>query len=118
MTRRAVIIGFTCGVLIAGFGYLNDWVFSLNHIAGNPFHMSVFGGLVVVALGLNPLLRRVSPRACLTRQELAVVVALTLVGCTIPGSGLMREFTQVLALPAHFERTTPGWQRAKSLSSM
>lgn len=116
MTRRAVIIGFTCGVLIAGLGYVNDWVFRLNHIAGNHFPISVFGGLVVFALGLNPLLRRVSPRAALAGRELAVVLALTLVGCTIPGSGLMREFTQVIALPAHFERTTPGWQRAEALA--
>ncbi len=116
MTRRAVIIGFTCGTLIAGFGYLNDWVFRLNHIAGNHFPISVFGGLVLFSLGLNPLLRRVFPRAALKRSELAVVMALTLVGCTIPGSGLMREFTQILALPAHFERTTPGWQRAEALS--
>ena len=118
MTRRAVIIGFTCRTLIAGFGYLNDWVFRLNHIAGNHFPISVFGGLVLFSLGLNPLLRRVFPRAALKRSELAVVMALTLVGCTIPGSGLMREFTQILALPAHFERTTPGWQRAEACTCL
>jgi hypothetical protein len=116
VTRRAIITGFTCGVLIAGFGYLNDWVFRLNHIAGNHFPISVFGGLAVFSLAVNPLLRRLFPKAALGGKELAVVVALTLVGCTIPGSGLMREFTQVMALPAHFERTTPGWQREKALS--
>ena len=77
MTRRAVMIGFACGVLIAGLGYLNDWVFRLNHIAGNHFPISVFGGLVVFSLGVNPLLRRVLPRAALGRHELAVVIALT-----------------------------------------
>lgn len=116
MTRRAVILGFATGTLIAGLGYLNDWVFRLNHIAGNHFPISVFGALVVFALGVNPVLRRVWPRAALGRGELATAVALTLVGCTIPGSGLMREFTQIMALPAHFERTTPGWQRSRAIS--
>ena len=44
---------FPLPTLIAGLGYLNDWVFRLNHIAGNHFPISVFGGLVLFALGLN-----------------------------------------------------------------
>ena len=116
MTRRAVILGFLGGTLIAGFGYLNDWIFRLNHIVGNHFPISVFGGLVVFSLGLNPLLRRFLPRAALSSREIAVVVALMLVGCAIPGSGLMREFTQVMALPAHFERTSPSWRRTEAIS--
>jgi len=115
MTRRALITGAVVGVLLAGFGYLNDWIFRLNMIVGNHVPISVFGMLIVTAIAVNPLIKRLGGRLALRSDELAVAVALTLVGCSIPGSGLMREFTQIMALPAHYNRVEPGWRENRVL---
>jgi len=115
MTKRAFILGLLGGTLIAGFGYLNDSVFRLNYIVGNHVPISVFGLLIVFALGVNPLLRRFGRGVAFLPSEIAVVVALTLVGCTIPGSGLMRDFTQIMVMPAHENRVRPEWQENRML---
>ena len=115
MTRRALFLGLLGGTLITGFGYLNDSVFRLNYIVGNHVPISVFGLLIVFALGINPLLTRLGRGVALRPSEIAVVVALTLVGCRIPGSGLMREFTQIMVMPAHENRVRPEWQENRLL---
>jgi len=111
VTRRAVLLGVGCGVFIAGFGYLNDWIFRLNYLVGNHMPISVFAALMLVLIGLNPALRRLRPGWELRPAEQAVILALILAGCAIPGSGLMREFTQIMAMPAHYNRTSPDWQK-------
>ena len=75
MTWRAILLGLLSGVLIAGFGYLNDSIFRLNFIVGNHFPISVFGALVCVALGLNPVLRRLRPGLAFRPAELVLIVA-------------------------------------------
>jgi hypothetical protein len=101
MTLRALIIGFVSALFIASAGFVNDWVFQLTMIAGNHFPISVFGLTLVVVLTLNPLLHRIRPAWRLGSSELAVIMALMLVACSIPGSGLMRTFAPTLALPVH-----------------
>ena len=115
MTPRAIILGAVGAILIASLGYLNDTVAGLNFLVGNHMPILVFGGLIVFSLMLNPLLRRVWPGAALRQGEMAVVTALALMACAIPGSGLMRKFSQTIAVPAHFYRQTPSWTSTKVL---
>ncbi|MCY2927275.1 MAG: hypothetical protein NT031_17945 [Planctomycetota bacterium] len=117
MTRRAIILGALAAILIASLGYLNDTVARLNFLVGNHFPILVFGGLFLFVMLVNPLLRRLLPAAELAHGELAVIVALALMACAIPGSGLMRKFTQTVALPSHFYRQTPGWTANKILAT-
>jgi hypothetical protein len=77
---------------------------------GNFLPVTVFGGLLVFLLLVNPLLRRLGQRVALSAGELAVVVGLVLFACYVPGRGLMHQFTTFLMLPHHFAKTTPDWQ--------
>jgi len=116
MTRRAVILGFLGAMLIAGAGYLNDSVLRLNFVVGNHFPISVFGMLILLVLIVNPVLHRLGPRWRLRGSELAVAVGLTLAGCGIPGSSMMRSFTPCLIMPIQYNEISPGWQQHKVLS--
>jgi hypothetical protein len=96
------------GALICAFCYFNDAVMRQTMFVGSNMPISVYGGLIVFVLVLNPLLRRWAFSA----GELAVALTLVLAACCVPGSGLMRTLTPTLMLPQYWERVEPGWQEA------
>ena len=106
MTWRAVLAGLVAGAFICAFGYFNDAMMHQTMFIGSNMPISVYGGLILFVLILNPLLKRWAFSA----GELAVALALVLAMCCIPGSGLMRTFTMTLMMPQHLERSTPGWR--------
>jgi hypothetical protein len=113
VTWRAVLAGLLAGAFVCAFCYFNDSIMRQTMFIGNNMPISVYGGLILFVLVLNPLLRRWAFSA----GELAVALTLVLAMCAIPGSGLMRTFTVSLMLPWHWERNTPGW-RAESVVEM
>jgi hypothetical protein len=110
MTIRAIILGCLGAAIIGGFGYLHGSVLHLGGLVGNHLPPSVFGGLVLVVMAANPLLRRLSRRAPLRPAELAVALSLTLVGCAVPGGGLMQTFTTMQVVPIRRSQQEP-WLR-------
>jgi len=116
MSVRAIILGLVLAVCISGLGYLNDSVLRLTYLVGNHLPISVFGLLILMAMLLNPLLHLLRARWRLRPRELALIVAMMLVACSIPGSGLMRTFVSSLALPAHYNRSKAGWREHDVLS--
>ncbi len=58
MTLRAVILGILGALFIAGFGYVDDQILRSTLMVGHFFPVIVFGGLVVLTIGVNPLLTR------------------------------------------------------------
>ncbi len=112
MTPRAIVIGLLAAVLICGFCFFNDFIMRQTFLVGNYMPISVYGGLLVFLIAINPLLLRLWKGAAFAGAELAVIIALTLAACYIPGRGLMHYFTTSLMLPHHYERTTPGWKDA------
>jgi hypothetical protein len=116
MTWRAVCIGVLCSLFIAGAGYVNDRLLDLESFnSGHQLPVIVLGTLFVVVAGLNPLLARWNRRLPLVPAELAIIVTLSMVACSIPGRGLMEQFTQVLVMPHHWSRVTPGWKDRQML---
>jgi hypothetical protein len=110
MTRRAVTLGLLGAAAICAFGFFNDMVMQGTHFVGNYMPISVYGLLILFLLFANPLLMRAHRRLALTGRELAVIIALILPACYVPGRGLMHYFTTVLMMPHHYERTEAGWQ--------
>jgi len=110
MTLRAVILGLLCGAAIAWVCYFNDFVMQQTFLIGNYMPISVYGGLLLFLLVFNPLLFRLSRWLSLSGRELAVVVALTLAACYVPGRGLMHYFSTLIMMPHHYARTIPGWK--------
>ena len=111
MTWRAVLAGLVAGAFVCAFGYFNDNVMRQTMFIGNNMPISVYGGLILFVLVLNPLLRRWAFSA----GELAVALALVLVMCAVPS--FMRTFTVTLMMPRHWVRSAPGW-RAEGVVEM
>ncbi|MBT3381983.1 MAG: hypothetical protein HN742_25735 [Lentisphaerae bacterium] len=118
MSLRAILLGLTGAAFVCGYTYVNDVVLKQTKFIGNHLPLSVFGGLVLFLLLVQPALRKLRERWALTPTELMVVLALTLSACVIPSSGLMRYFTPALMMPHHFERTEPGWRESGLVQSV
>ncbi len=111
MTPRALILGFAASLFIAGAGYINDRVLNLESFNnGHQVPIIVLGLMFVWVTVCNPLLHRLRRQWAFRPAEIALVVALTMASCGISGRGLMEQFAQMLVLPHHWNRITPGWQ--------
>jgi hypothetical protein len=115
MTIRAVILGLLGAVLLCSVTFFNDMVMRGTFLVGNFLPITVFGSLALFVMLANPILRLLGRRVSLSARELAVIVALVLFSCYVPGRGLMHEFSTFLMLPHHYARTTPGWQGEPAL---
>ena len=106
MSKRgavAVVLGLLGGAMICAFCYFNDFVMRQTFLVGNYMPIAVYGGLLFW----------ISKRLALTGRQLAVIMALTLVACYVPGRGLMHYFTTFLMMPHHYVRNTPSWKEHK-----
>jgi len=111
MTPRALILGFAASLFIAGAGYINDRVLNLESFNnGHQVPIIVLGLMFLWVTLCNPLLHRLRRSWAFRPGEIALVVALTMASCGISGRGLMEQFSQMLVLPYHWNRITPGWQ--------
>lgn len=120
LTRRSLFIGLFFALLISGLCYFHDCVMSPGAYVRLVPHLmphAVYGGLLLAVLFLNPLLRKLNLNP-LKGGELAVVVGLCLVSCSVPFYGLVHCWPTAMMLPHRFEALDPGWQREKILDSV
>ena len=94
---RSVALGLLGVLFICGIAPFNDFVVKNTLLVGSfmPIGLLLFY-LAVVCL-LNAPLWKWRPRWALSAGELAVALGMTLVSCTLPGSGLMRFLPANLA---------------------
>jgi len=111
VTLRSFVIGLFCVAFVCGYTHFNDNILRQTMFVGNSMPISVYGLLVLFLLFLFPLLRKMNRKFMLKRAEIAVILAMTLASCAIPGSNLLRLFTPSLILPNRFEQTEPGWKQ-------
>ncbi len=116
MTWRAIVLGLLLGLGISALTYFNDFVAGQTLLIGSFLPISVFGGISLLLLTVNPLLRLGGQRWPLRGNEIAVAVAIGLAACSIPGANLMRYFVSMSVMPAHLIKTKSNWQ-ARSLMS-
>ena len=110
-----MIVGLIGAMLMAGLGYINDWVFGLDSMtAGHQLPVSVMGLFIVAMIVINPLLGRLGRRWALRPAEVGFAMMLLMVSCSIPGRGLMEQFTEALGMPAHWNRME-SWMRKNRL---
>jgi hypothetical protein len=112
MTIRAVLLGLAGAGFVCGASFFNDRILRQTYLVGNNMPVSVYGALILFVILLNPVLKR----ARLSGRELAVIMALTLASCCLPGSGLLRTFSSSIILPYHFEKLEPSWRQQDVLS--
>lgn len=111
MTFRAVLLGLIGAAFVCSYTYFNDWIMRQTMFVGNFMPISVYGLLVLFLAFIFPLWSRLKKKGALKRSELAVILALVLASCAIPGSNLLRLFTPALIMPHRYELTEPGWQQ-------
>ncbi|TVR51742.1 MAG: hypothetical protein EA425_06380 [Puniceicoccaceae bacterium] len=115
MTPRALVLGFLAAAFLAGFAYFNDWVMEQTYLIGSLVPVTVYGGLILIILLINPLLARLRPGSMLSGPELAIILALATVVSVIPGSGLMRYFPLALMMPHYEAQAQAGGQGERLL---
>lgn len=110
LTARAILAGLVAGAVIAAGGYINDSVLGLTPLVGSHLPICVYGPLILAALFIGPVLKRINPALAFRGGELAVTVAIMLASASVATNGLFRFFTPVLVMPAQHYRTQAGWQ--------
>ena len=114
MTLRAVLIGLLGAALISALDYLSRFAWPLMLSFDTHMPASVFGAVVVVALGVNPLLFRLRRPLRLQAGELATILVLSLVGCGL--ANWTHTLTRGVAMPIQFYQTNAGWRKVKLLT--
>lgn len=112
-----LLIGFAGAIFIASAGYMNDCVLGLESFTnGQLLPIIVIGMLVLFVLLVNPILGLIWGPLALRPRDLAVIVLLWSASCSIPGRGLLEQFTHTMVMPYHWNRVTAGWQTNNMLS--
>lgn len=112
-----LIIGFIGAIFIASAGYINDCVLGLESFTnGQLLPIIVIGMMVLFVLLLNPLIGLIYKPLALRPRDLALIVLLWSASCSIPGRGLLEQFTHTMIMPYHWNRVTAGWTANEMLS--
>jgi len=120
LTIRSLILGSFFALFISGFCYFHDCVLNTHaHIRLVPHLMphAVYGGLLLAVLLANPLLRKLRWNP-LKASELAVIVGLCLISCSVPFYSLVHCWPSALMMPHRFARVDVGWQREKIVETV
>jgi hypothetical protein len=123
MTWRGIVLGLGLVVAICAFSYFHDFVIHPQGQGGRlvPHLMPpvIYGGLILIVLGLNPLLALFQQAIGLVRvfrplsaAEIAMAIGLALLGCGIPSWGLVQCLPPVAARPHHDARQSPSYREA------
>jgi hypothetical protein len=96
---RSVLIGLLGVVLISTLTPYNDLVLRNTYLIGNFLPVGLLLFLMLLIMLINAPLYRWARHRALTSGELAVIVGMILVGCSIPSSGVMRYLMAQLVAP-------------------
>src|SRR5580704_3986434 len=110
ITIRSLILGLFSATAICALTPFNDFVLSNTSLTAGFLPLGAVLILFVLVVGINGSLHRWFPRRALSTGELAVIVLMTLVACSIPNWGLMRFFIPTPVTPFHLgARDEPFW---------
>jgi hypothetical protein len=111
MTLRSVILGALGGVVICAACFFNDFVINQRMLIPHQMPAVLYGSLILGVLG-GMLARRCGGRRgwALAGAEWAVIAALGLVACGIPGWGLVQNLVPTAIMTHHYARLEPSWR--------
>ncbi len=90
VTFKSLMIGLAGVLFICGLTPYNDYAVANTFLVGNFLPIGLVLFLMVLIFLVNTPLLKCCPRFALREGELAVVMAMMLVSCSLPSSGLMR----------------------------
>jgi hypothetical protein len=102
VTWRSGLLGTAAVLLICGLTPYNDYIVANTYLVGSylPIIVAIWMFLFIVLV--NAPLHRFLPRHALSSGELAVMLGMMLVACSLPSSGLMRVIIPMMVAPLHF----------------
>ena len=119
VTWRSLVFGFLGIFLMSGLAGYHDGVLGGTMMIGNHMPGGAFSYFMVLGIFWNggwELIDRLAQsrgtlrdRMALSTRELIVVMAVTLVACFPPTSGLFRYFHRVIMLPWYYLSSHPDW---------
>lgn len=110
VTARAVGLGLICAACLCAITPYNDYKVGATFLAGNQFPLGAFFVLFVLAVLVNPVLRRLTPAKAFARGELLTVWILIVVASGLPSSGMMRYLIPHLVAPHYYSNDTNHWE--------
>jgi hypothetical protein len=111
ITWRSVALGIGAVVLTCGLTPYNDLVIGNSVMIGSyiPLVFVIFFFLLIVAV--NAPLHRWAPRQALSPGEMAIVLTMMLVSCSLPHQGMMRTLLPTMVAPFfHGGQYEPFWR--------
>ncbi len=112
MKLRALILGLLGTLLMGAYGqYASKYVPGMWGLVRGYLPVAVYGLLAFYVALVNPLLGRLRKSWRLRPAEMALIIAMMLVGCGITDGGMMRYFPRLLVHPMVLERSNPTWQQ-------
>jgi hypothetical protein len=101
ITLRSVLLGLIAVVLVCAVTPFNDYVLSNTSLTAGFMPLGMVLILFVLVVGINGTLHRWFPRRALGTGELAIIVLMTLVACSLPNWGMMRFLVPMPVTPFH-----------------
>jgi hypothetical protein len=105
LSLRAIALGLAGVVAINLLTPFNNYVVANTDLIGNHLPLGMLLVFVFVVLVINAPLTKWLPAWALSRRELGLAMAMTLVGCAVPSVGLMRYLPGHLAAFWHYSAT-------------
>lgn len=109
LTLRSVVLGVFVVVFINLWVTYAETVVHASRLNLSFFQITLLFVFLVLVVVLNPLLKSVRPSAVLSTAELLVVVAIGMVGCVVPTSGIVGFMIGVISTPIYFATPENGW---------
>lgn len=111
VTWRSLLMGVFGVVLICAVTPYNDYALNNTFLVGNNLPIGVVMLTFLFVLFVNAPLHRWWPRQALSSGELGLALTMTLVGCALPSSGLMRYLPPALVSPFYLSLSNQPYQQ-------
>lgn len=109
LTFRSVVLGIAVVVFINLWVTYSETVVHASRLNLSFFQITLLFVFLLLVAVLNPLLKTFRPASALTAAELLVVVAIGMVGCVVPTSGVVGFMLGVISTPLYFATPENGW---------
>lgn len=114
ITFRALLLGSLLAVGVNLVTPFNDYVVVNTFMVGSYLPLALMLAIVFLVMIGNGLLRVLMPRFVLQTGELAVILMMLLVACSIPSQGLLRQLVPSLTTPFYYGNSNPAYFEAMS----
>ena len=116
LSIRSIIIGIFLACVMCACCYFNDYVVRPGTMIAHLLPAVAYGGLVVMVMLINPLLRLLGARVSFKGREVAAILALFLISCGIPGWSLGQMFPGTVMFPHYDNKINPSWSAMEVLN--